>query len=456
MAIKKAIHKIYNKVGINSDRTKNITKHVFLSFVYKGGSILASFLLVPLTINYLDTENYGIWLTLSSFIAWFSFFDIGLGNGLRNKFAEAKAKGDMTLARGYVSSAYFTIGAVSLGLIVIFTVLNFFIDWTTVFNAPPSLQKDLSLLMPIVFGFFCLQLVVKLITTIYAADQHHSMQGKVTFFTNAGSLVLIWIMTFTSESSLLVFGTVFSIVPVFVLLFLNWLGFNKRYIELKPSFQFCKKEYLNEIFGLGAVFFIIQISGIILFTTDNFIISKLYSPAEVVPYNIAYKYVSISSMLFSIIAAPYWSSITDAYNRSDIEWIKNAMKNFQRISLLFLLLIIFMVILSKPIYHFWIGSKVNIDTFLTVLMAVFFASSIFVTPYTIFLNGTGKVKLQAIQGVIAAVINIPLSIFLSQSFKLGVSGVILATVICFIPSLILNPLQYRKILTKTATGIWNK
>ena len=115
-----------------------------------------------------------------------------------------------------------------------------------------------------------------------------------------------------------------------------------------------------------------------------------------------------------------------------------------------------MVILSKPIYHFWIGSKVNIDTFLTVLMAVFFASSIFVTPYTIFLNGTGKVKLQAIQGVIAAVINIPLSIFLSQYFKLGVSGVILATVICFIPSLILNPLQYRRILTKTATGIWNK
>ena len=136
---------------------------------------MASFLLVPLTINYLDTENYGIWLTLSSFIAWFSFFDIGLGNGLRNKFAEAKAKGDMTLARGYVSSAYFTIGAVSLGLIVIFTFLNYFIDWTKIFNASPSLQKDLSLLMPIVFGFFCLQLVVKLITTIYTADQHHSM-----------------------------------------------------------------------------------------------------------------------------------------------------------------------------------------------------------------------------------------------------------------------------------------
>ncbi|MEY4604816.1 MAG: hypothetical protein RIT43_2108, partial [Bacteroidota bacterium] len=314
MAIKKSIHNIYEKVGIKSDRSKNITEHVLLSFLYKGGSILSSFLLVPLTIDYLDTDNYGIWLTLSSFISWFSFFDIGLGNGLRNKFAEAKAKGDMTLARGYVSSAYFTIGAVSLGLIILFTAANFFIDWTKVFNTSPSLQKDLSLLMPIVFGFFCLQLVVKLITTIYTADQHHSMQGKINFYTQAGSLLLIWIMTKTSESSLLIFGTIFSALPVFLLLWFNLFAFNKRYFDFKPNFKLWKKEYLKEIFGLGATFFIIQISGIILFTTDNYIISKLFSPSEVVPYNIAYKYMSMALMLFSIIAAPYWSSITDAYN----------------------------------------------------------------------------------------------------------------------------------------------
>ena len=82
--MKEILHKVYNKVGIKSQRTKGITKHVLLSFLYRGGSIAATFLLVPLTINYLDTDNYGIWLTLSSFISWFAFFDIGLGNGLRN------------------------------------------------------------------------------------------------------------------------------------------------------------------------------------------------------------------------------------------------------------------------------------------------------------------------------------------------------------------------------------
>ena len=118
--MKELISKIYSKLGIKSQRTQGITKHVLLSFIYRGGSIASSFLLVPLTINYLDTENYGIWLTLSSFIGWFAFFDIGLGHGLRNKFSESKAQDKLELAQAYVSTAYFTIGSICLGLIFLF------------------------------------------------------------------------------------------------------------------------------------------------------------------------------------------------------------------------------------------------------------------------------------------------------------------------------------------------
>jgi O-antigen/teichoic acid export membrane protein len=454
--LKNILDKIYTKVGIKSDRTKNISKHVILSFIYKGGSILAGFLLVPLTINFLDTENYGIWLTLSSFIAWFSFFDIGLGNGLRNKFAEAKAKGDMTLARGYVSSAYFTIGAVSLGLIIIFSLLNFFIDWTKVFNASPNLQKDLSILMPIVFGFFCLQLVVKLITTIYTADQRHSIQGMINFYTQAGSLILIWIMTKTSESSLLVFGVIFSVLPVFILLWLNLFAFNKRYIDFKPSIKLWKNEYLKDIFGLGMKFFIIQIAGVILFSTDNIIITQLFGPESVVPYNIAFKYLSISNMVLAIMLTPYWSSITEAYTNNDYEWIKKSMKNLMKFSIFSFIVICIMIIISPFIYKIWIGNNVKIQLSLTIYMGLFFILMIFYAPFTFFINGTGKVFLQMVSIVSTAIINVPLSVFFAINLNLGVSGVIIATIICLIPHAILCPIQYSKIINKKAYGIWNK
>ena len=456
MAIKNTIYKIYDKVGIKSDRTKNITKHVLLSFVYKGGSILASFLLVPLTINYLDTENYGIWLTLSSFIAWFSFFDIGLGNGLRNKFAEAKAKGDVVLARGYVSSAYFTIGAVSLGLIVIFTILNFFIDWTKVFNASPSLQKDLSLLMPIVFGFFCLQLVVKLITTIYTADQHHSVQGKINFFIQLGSLAIIWILTNTSNVSLLFFGILYSLIPVLVLTGFNFIGFKNRFLHIRPSFRLWKLEFLKDIFGLGLSFFVIQISGIILFTSDNLIITQLFGPEEVVPYNIAYKYFSIVVMVLSIILAPYWSSITEAYTVGDITWIKKSMKNLLKFTLAGIAGVILLLILSPTVYKIWIGNKINIPVMLSISMSFFFILTLIYTPFTYFINGTGKVTLQMLSILFTSILNIPLSILLAKNIGLGSSGVIYATIICLLPHVLLCPIQYHKIINNKANGIWNR
>ena len=48
---------------------------------------------MPLTIDFVNPTQYGIWLTLSSLLAWFSFFDIGLSLGFRNRFAQAKANG---------------------------------------------------------------------------------------------------------------------------------------------------------------------------------------------------------------------------------------------------------------------------------------------------------------------------------------------------------------------------
>lgn len=449
------IELLFNKLGIVSARTKNITKHVVISFLYKGGNIVISFLLVPLTIHLLDTENYGIWLTLSSFISWFSFFDIGLGNGLRNKFAEAKANGDLSLAKAYISTAYYTIGTLCLIIIVLFCTLNFFIDWTRLFNASPGLKNDLRVLMPIVFSFFCLQLVLKLITTIYTADQHHSMQGKVTFYGSALSLITIWLMSQIGENSLLIFAALYSALPVMILLSLNIFAFSGIYKEIKPSIKFCGRKYLKDIFGLGMKFFFIQISGIILFSTDNILITHLFGPKEVVPFNIAYKYYSISNMALSMILAPYWSTITEAYIKDDINWIKSSMKNLFKISNGMILLVFLMILMSSIVYKYWIGDIVTIPFSLNIVMAVFFSMTLYYSPYTHFINGIGKIRLQMYSIGLTSILNIPLSIFFAKNLELGVSGIIFATILCLIPHSILCTVQYSKIINKRALGIWN-
>ena len=450
-----SLNEILNKLGISSNRTINLTKHIGLSFLFKLSAILANFMLVPLTINYLGTTNYGVWLIISSFIGWFTFFDVGLGHGLRNKFAEAKAKDDINLVKGYVSSAYFTLALISIVLFFLFFIANFFIDWTQVFNTDKSLEEKLSFLMLIIFSFFVLQLVFKLITTIYTADQKPSVLVLVNFLTQLISLITVWLLLKYTESSLFLFGFVISFIPLLILIGFNLFSFRGVYKDFRPTIKLWKKKYIKDIFGLGLNFFIIQIAAVVLYTTDNLIITHLFSPKEVVPYNLSFKYFSIVSMIFSIIVTPYWSAITDAFAKEDFKWIKKSMKTLMKISLLFSVVIFFMLIMANLFYLFWVGQEVSIPFNLSIFMSIFVMLTIFTQPFTFFINGTGKIKIQLIIGVAMAFINIPISIILVKFFNFGVSGVILATIFCSVLGLIFYPIQYYKIINRKAKGIWN-
>ncbi len=448
--------KIFKRFGIANYRTKNIVKHTGLSFILKAGSIVANFLLVPLTIDYLDKENYGIWLTISSFVAWFSFFNIGLGNGLRNKFAEARTQGNDELAKAYLSTAYFTIGSISILIILAFLIINPLIDWVAIFNTNIELKNELKMIMPVIVTFFGLQLTANLITMIYLAEQHHSIQNTVQFITQVLSLLVIWFLVKTNKSSLFLFSTIFSALPALVLLLFNAYAFKTIYNKYKPTIKLWKKIYLKDLLGLGLNFFIIQIAGLVIFSTDNFIISQLFSPAQVVPYNIAYKYFSIVILIYTIIITPYWSSFTEAYIKKDYEWIKSSVILIQKIWLFVPVILVIMILFSNWFYYLWIGNKVIIPFTLSLTMALFVLLMTFNMIYVYFINGVGKIRIQLLISILMMIINVPISIVFAKTLSLGITGVILGTSACLIISVIFFPVQYLKIITNKAYGIWNK
>jgi hypothetical protein len=56
--------------------------------------------------------------------------------------------------------------------------------------------------------------------------------------------------------------------------------------------------------------------------------------------------------------------------------------------------------------------------------------------------------------IISGIINIPLGIYLCK--KLGVAGVLLSTTLLCVISAVFEITQYRKLISNTAKGIWNK
>jgi len=78
--------------AVSKERTHNYVRQIKGAVVYKAVAMAASFLAIPLMIRYLGQEQFGVWSTLLTVMSWIVFFDLGVGNGLRNKVAEALAK----------------------------------------------------------------------------------------------------------------------------------------------------------------------------------------------------------------------------------------------------------------------------------------------------------------------------------------------------------------------------
>lgn len=437
-------------------RTKKIGRNIFSSAIYRVVSMAASFIMVPVLLEWLGAEKYGVWLTIQAVMGWFVLFDLGLGNGLRNKMAEALAKGEHSQVRIYVSTAYAIISLISAGLMLLYALVYYHIDWVWVFNAPQVIADDLRRTMTLVYIFFCLQFVFQLVKMIWMADQRPALSALVNMVATVISLVLIYLAVRFYEPHLEWVAWAVSGSNMVLLLAANWWVFGGKYKKYRPSFSLIRREHIKSLTGIGVQFFILQGAALIVFATDNIIISQVIGPEEVPAYNIAYKYFNLVMVAFTLITVPYWSAFTDAFHQNDKEWIRNTIKLLNKIWVFLVFGILIMLLGAPLVYEIWVGDAVEIPFNLSLSFALFVALSSGVAIYSNFLSGVGKIRLSIYHAVFVSIINIPLSLLLAGPLGLGSTGVILASVIGLIPRVIIQPIQYGRIMNGTAKGLWNR
>ena len=440
----------------NSSRTEKAKKNIIILFVLHIFNFFSIMALVPITIDYLGKLEYGIWLTLASILSWLINLDFGIGNGLRNKLAEALALNNMKLARVYVSTAYtvFTIGI--LLALFIYLAIHGLLNWADLLKAPPEYLEMLNIFVLWIIVLFLVQFLLKLLTSVIHADQRPSLNGALSLAVNLSTLIVIYILAKTTSKSLMLFGLLSGLVPIIVFTIASIYLFATQYKNIAPSFRFIDFKYSSDLVKLGVQFFIIQISSLVVFTTDNIIIAQLFGPEEVVVYNIAYKYFYMVTLVFNVALVPFWSAFTEAYVKKEYDWIKKSINRLIMIWVFLSLTAIIMVIFSNLVYKLWIGTDIKVPLLLSLFTGIFTIIANWNNIFAYFINGVGKVRLQIYSAVFVAIINIPLSVFLAKQLGIGITGVIIATNICLLVSSVWSPIQYKKIISDTAKGIWGK
>jgi O-antigen/teichoic acid export membrane protein len=327
------------------------------SFITKALNILISFLSVPLTVHYLGSERYGVWLTISSLLTWMSMTDFGLaGNALVNVLAESSGKEDHQAAQHYSASAFWALTGVGVVTGIVALATFRFIPWREVFRVSAATSThELQLACALTLGFLVINFPLSMQQSIYSAYQDGYLANIWGIAGNSIALFALVVVCRRHgglpELVLALSGTRAAVSVA------NYYFLFRRYHWLKPS-PFAVRWYcIKRLFSLGSKYLVTQLASLGIYQSQPMIITQMLGPTKVVIFVVAYKIISLPMDLVFMATSPFISAFGEAKARNDWSWIRNAYKNATIASAAFgLPLLAVMAVFAKPIIRMWAGA----------------------------------------------------------------------------------------------------
>jgi O-antigen/teichoic acid export membrane protein len=200
---------------------------------------------------------------------------------------------------------------------------------------------------------------------------------------------------------------------------------------MKPWPRLIDPGSIGRIFRTGFQFFAIQLAALVIFSTDNLIISHYLSPAYVTPYAITWRLVGYATAAQSLILPAVWPAYSEAYAKRDLPWIRLTYNRVRWISVAALVAVCStMLFAGRNIIRVWAGPAAVPSTLLIQLMCVWMVICVFCTNQSCLMGATSRVSKQAISSLLSAVVNLGLSILWIKT--MGTEGVILATIVSYL------------------------
>lgn len=436
------------------NRTLKVTLNVLLSAVLRVVGLLCSLAVVPLTLGYLNTDVYGVWMTITSVLYWFSFFDVGLGNGMRNYLTASISKGRYEEGRAYLTSTFYMLTIISLAMGLVAVPLTMMADLNGLLNIDVVSSESLRMAMLIAIVFTLVMFVVKNVGYVFVALQMYALNDLLAVGGNVLALGAIYLLTCTTEGNLVYVVSAFVIIPVFVYL-LAALPIFAYYKELRPKRSAFDFSLVRPIVSKGMGFFLIQITScLVIFASSNVFITRFNGAESAAIYGIAYKYFHLIAMAYTIVLAPMWNAYTDAYVKGDFPWVRRTFRRALGIWVLTLLGGAVMLYLAPLMFTLWIGSIVEIPMSVSMAVLAYISMYNLNNCVTYLLNGFNKIRVQIITSIVFTVVYLA-SVFTVRG-SYGIEGIVYSMAACYAAMALIHLYQCRLLIHEKATGIWNK
>lgn len=427
-----------SKTGGSSDederareRRRRIVLTAATSMLAKIVSVSTALISVPLTLHYLGTERYGMWMTMSSFISLLSFADLGIGNGLLSAVASANGRDDRTAIRAHVSSAYVVLGSIAVVIACVFAAVYVHVDWYRIFNVTtPTARAEAGPALAVLIGCIVVALPLGVVQRVQMGLQSGFLAGLWQCFASlAGLAAVLVVIRYQAPLPYLVLA--FAGAPQLAnglnsLVYFLWL---RR--DVGPRLRSASLADARSIASTGVLFLVLQIVAAVSYSSDSIIIAQILGASAVAEYSVPEKLFSLIGTVLTMMLAPLWPAYGEALARGDRAWVDRMFRRSLMMSIAVATACSLPLVVFGPwIIGLWVGHAVSPPLILMIGLGIWKVVESAGTPVAVYMNGVGAMRLQAALASATAVVSIVLKITLT--YIGGVSGPIWATIISFL------------------------
>jgi O-antigen/teichoic acid export membrane protein len=389
--------------------------------------LVTTIISVPLTYRYLGADRYGLWMTITSFVLFLGFADLGVGNGLVAGISEANGRDDVAQAQRQVSCGFFMLlflaCAIGLLLAAIFPFLHLamFYGTTTALATREAGPATVALIL-------CTVLSMPLGTVLRV--QLGYQQGYISDLWNAGgnALALAGIIVATHlGGGLPVLVCAVAGAPVLITT-ANWLV-QFFYVRpwLRPRFELFESKVAMHMAAVGGLFFVQQCFGLIYYVSDNIVIARCMGAAAVAHYAVLQRIFSIG-LVAQYFMVPLWPAIGEAVARRDFAWAHKIIRRAIVVSLcLGSICAISLLAVSRYLMKRWSGVDVGSIDSLRIGFAFWVVLVGYIAAMNAILNQPGVMRRHLVLFGGAALASLGLKIAFARHGSLA--GVVWGTVI---------------------------
>ena len=427
---------------------KILDNHIIMSGFYKGISGISLFLTIRLLIDYLGNEGYGIWVLLFTVFQLVLLMDFGVQSTLKTQIPVLVHENKREKISALINSTYRTSILIAVLILICFSSICFFIDLKLSFNISLLSNFEINCLLLINIVFFCLTFIANIHKSLYVAFlkgkyAEQSIAINQLLFLGLTSLIVIFSNPsfLNNYNKLLLISTINGGTSLFVNLYytIRFFKLEKIVLSLKSRINSIDTHY-----KMGIKFMIIQIGFLFIFSSDSYIISNILNPSEIVAYEVINKLFQFPFMILFAALSPLWSMFAMHYLEKSKERLYKDFKKFNKFFIVIVIGLLILYTLTPFIVSIWLKESIAIPENLVLLTTIVTALKIYVSFYTFFLNGIGKLNFYITILIISLILKIPLTYYFVD-LNFGINSVLLSSLVIVLIWTLLIPYKCYKI-----------